>query len=63
MKLTRLAGALALASIALLTGCGVTHHTASPATHTPAAHVVPVHAPAADPAQDLLNSLHISLLG
>jgi hypothetical protein len=37
MKLTRLTGALALASVALLAGCGISHHAAAPtapATHT-----------------------------
>jgi hypothetical protein len=63
MKPTRLAGAVALASVALLAGCGVTHHTATPAPHTPPAHNVPLHALAADPALDLLNELHISLPG
>jgi len=41
MKPTRLAGALALASVALLAGCGITHHTA---VHAPAAHAAPAHA-------------------
>ena len=45
MKPTRLAGALALASVALLAGCGITHHTAAPAVHAPAAHAAPAHAP------------------
>ena len=50
MKPTRLAGALALASVALLAGCGITHHAAAPAPRTaPAAHSVPAHALAADP--------------
>ena len=56
MKPTRLAGALALASVALLAGCGISHHTAAPATHTPAAHSVPAHALAADPAMRWLTS-------
>jgi len=57
MKPTRLAGALALASVALLAGCGISHHTAAPATHTaPAAHAVPAHALAADPAMRWLTS-------
>ena len=33
MKPTRLAGALALASVALLAGCGTSHHTAAPTAH------------------------------
>ena len=41
MKLTRLAGALALASVALLAGCGISHHTAAPAPRTPAARTEP----------------------
>ena len=56
MKPTRLAGALALASVALLAGCGISHHTAAPATHAPAAHAVPAHALAADPAMRWLTS-------
>jgi hypothetical protein len=57
MKPTRLAGALALASVALLAGCGISHHTTAPATHTaPAAHAVPAHALAADPAMRWLTS-------
>ena len=59
MKPTRLAGALALASVALLAGCGISHHTAAPATHSthaPAAHAVPAHALAADPAMRWLTS-------
>ena len=44
MKPTRLAGALALASVALLAGCGISHHTAAPAVHAPAVHAVPAHA-------------------
>ena len=63
MKLTSLAGALALASIALLAGCGITHHTAAPAprtTHTArtaAAHTgTPAHALAADPSLRWLTS-------
>ena len=57
MKPTRLAGALALASVALLAGCGVSHHTAAPAPRTaPAAHGVPAHALAADPAMRWLTS-------
>jgi hypothetical protein len=57
MKLTRLAGALALASVALLAGCGISHHTAAPATHTPAARTAaPAHALAADPAMRWLTS-------
>jgi len=59
MKPTRLAGALALASAALLAGCGISHHTAAPATHSthaPAAHAVPAHALAADPAMRWLTS-------
>ena len=63
MKPSRLAGALALASVALLAGCGVTHHTATPAPHTPPAHSVPAHAVVADPALDLLNDLHLGPLG
>ena len=55
MKPTRLAGALALASVALLAGCGITHHTAAPATHTPAAHTIPAHA-LVDPALRWLTS-------
>ena len=60
MKLTSLAGALALASIALLAGCGITHHTAAPGTthtaRTAAARTVPAHALAADPSLRLLTS-------
>jgi hypothetical protein len=57
MKPTRLAGALALASVALLAGCGISHHTTAPAPHTaPAAHAVPAHALAADPAMRWLTS-------
>jgi hypothetical protein len=56
MKPTRLAGALALTSVALLAGCGISHHTATPATHAPAAHTVPAHALAADPAVRWLAS-------
>ena len=59
MKPTRLAGALALASVALLAGCGISHHAAAPATHSthaPAAHAVPAHALAADPAMRWLTS-------
>jgi hypothetical protein len=56
MKLTSLAGALA--TVALLAGCGLTtHHTAAapaPRTHTPAA--APAHALAADPALRWLDS-------
>ena len=54
MKTTRLTGALALAAVALLAGCGVSHHTAAPATHT--APAVPAHALAADPAMQWLTS-------
>ena len=55
MKLTSLAGALA--TVALLAGCGLTtHHTAAPA-HTPAAHTgTPAHALAADPSLRWLTS-------
>ena len=56
MKPTRLAGALALASVALLAGCGISHHTTAPAPHTTAAHAVPAHALAADPATRWLTS-------
>ena len=56
MKPTRLAGALALASVALLAGCGISHHTTAPAPHTPAAPAVPAHALAADPAMRWLTS-------
>jgi len=58
MKPTRLAGVLALASVALLAGCGISHHTAAPATHSthaPAAHSVPAHA-LADPSMRWLTS-------
>ena len=52
MKLTSLAGALA--TVALLAGCGLTHHTTAPAphTHTPA----PAHALTADPSLRWLDS-------
>jgi hypothetical protein len=57
MKPTRLAGALALASVALLAGCGITHHTAAPAPHAaPAAHLAPAHVLVADPAMRWLTS-------
>ena len=53
MKLTSLAGALA--TVALLAGCGLTtHHTTTPAPRTPAA--APAHALAADPALRWLTS-------
>jgi hypothetical protein len=55
MKLTSIAGALA--TVALLAGCGLTtHHTTTPAprTHTPAA--APAHALAADPSLRWLTS-------
>ncbi len=58
MKLTRLAGALALASVALLAGCGISHHTAAPSPRTPAARTeaaVPAHA-LIDPALRWLTS-------
>ncbi len=58
MKPTRLAGALALASVALLAGCGITHHTAAPAIHTLAVRTeaaVPAHA-LVDPALRWLTS-------
>jgi hypothetical protein len=48
MKLTRLTGALALAAVALLAGCGISHHTAAPATH-------PARTTAAAPAHALIN--------
>ena len=55
MKLTSLAGALA--TVALLAGCGITHHTSAPATHTVAAHpAAPAHALSADPALRWLTS-------
>jgi hypothetical protein len=54
MKLTSLAGALA--TVALLAGCGITHHTAAPAAHVPAARTVPAHALAADPSLRWLTS-------
>jgi hypothetical protein len=64
MKPTRLAGALAtVATVALLSGCGLTHHApaAAPA-HTAPAHTAPAHTtvthttPAADPALTWLAS-------
>jgi hypothetical protein len=56
MKLTSLAGALA--TVALLAGCGLTHHTTAPAphTHTPAHAPAPAHALTADPALRWLDS-------
>src|SRR5579859_899254 len=56
MKLTSLAGALA--TVALLAGCGLTHHTTTPATQTPAhaPAAAPAHALAADPALRWLTS-------
>jgi len=57
MKLTSLAGALA--TVALLAGCGLTtHHTTAPAAHAPAARTaaVPAHALAADPSLRWLTS-------
>ena len=61
MKLTRLAAALAIVAL-LVSGCSLTtQHTATPAPHT--ARSVPAHALPADPYLDLLNGLHIRLLG
>jgi hypothetical protein len=55
MKLTRLAGALA--TVALLAGCGLTHHTAAPAPRTAARpHPAPVRALAAGPSLAWLDS-------
>lgn len=55
MKLNRIAGAIA--TVAILSGCGLTHHTTAPhtrpaTTHTPAAQP----APAADPSLTWLDS-------
>ena len=57
MKLTSLAGALA--TVALLAGCGLTHHTAAalaPRTHTLAHAPAPAHALTADPSLRWLDS-------
>jgi hypothetical protein len=56
MKPTRLAGAFALASVALLAGCGITHHTAAAPHAAPAAHLAPAHVLVADPAMRWLTS-------
>jgi hypothetical protein len=56
MKPTRLAGALALASVALLAGCGISHHTAAAPHAAPAAHLAPAHVLVADPAMRWLTS-------
>ena len=56
MKPTRLAGALALASVALLAGCGISHHAAAPAPRTARTEAAaPAHA-LVSPAMSWLTS-------
>jgi hypothetical protein len=59
MKLSRIAATVAVAAI--VSGCGVTHHSAAAVTHTTAPHAVAaatatIHLTAADPAMAWLAS-------